>query len=93
MYLWNTFENSSPCSYLETEQNECNYFANGNYFANAHKGARAHTRRVLQSRKSGMVLICVKVGQWPSALAEGVGGGCLGIFSLVYFFSLLSHSL
>ena len=33
------------------------------------------------------------VGQGPSALAEGVGGGCLDIFSLIYHFSSLSPSL
>ena len=27
------------------------------------------------------------VGQGPSALAEGAGGGCLDIFSLIYHFS------
>ena len=33
------------------------------------------------------------VGQGPTALAVGVGGGCLDIFSLVYRFSFLSPSL
>ena len=33
------------------------------------------------------------VGQGPFALAEGAGGGCLEIFSLIYHFSLLSPSL
>ena len=33
------------------------------------------------------------VGQGPTALAEGAGGGCLDIFSLFYHFSLLSPSL
>ena len=31
--------------------------------------------------------------QGLNELAVGVGGGCLGIFSLVYFFSFLSPSL
>ena len=35
----------------------------------------------------------VRVGQGPSVLAVGVGGGCLEIFSLVYPFSPLSPSL
>ena len=34
-----------------------------------------------------------EVGQGPSALAVGAGGGCLDIFSLVYHFSFLSPSL
>ena len=33
------------------------------------------------------------VGQGPTALAVGAGGGCFGIFSLVYHFSFLSPSL
>ena len=41
----------------------------------------------------GVLLIWIIVGQGPIALAVGVGGGCLDIFSLVYIFSLLSASL
>ena len=33
------------------------------------------------------------VGQGPSALSEGAGGGWLDIISLIYHFSLLSPSL
>ena len=33
------------------------------------------------------------VGQGPTALAVGVGGGCLDIFTLIYPFSPLSPSL
>ena len=32
----------------------------------------------------------ITVGQGPAALAEGAGGGCLDIFSLIYHFYLLS---
>ena len=38
----------------------------------------------------GVLLIWVRVGQGPTALAVGAGGGCLDIFSLVYHFSFLS---
>ena len=34
-----------------------------------------------------------KVGQGPTVLAVGAGGGCLDIFSHVYHFSFLSSSL
>ena len=34
-----------------------------------------------------------KVGQGPTALAVGAGGGCLDIFTLIYLFSFLSPSL
>ena len=35
----------------------------------------------------GVLLIWIGVGQGPTALAVGAGGGCLDIFSLVYHFS------
>ena len=41
----------------------------------------------------GVLLIWIIVGQVPTALAVGAGGGCLDIFSLVYHFSFLSPSL
>ena len=37
--------------------------------------------------------IWIIVGQGPTMLAVGVGGGCLDIFSLVYHFSFLTPSL
>ena len=39
------------------------------------------------------LLIWTIVGQGSIALAVDTGGGCLDIFSLVYLFSFLSHSL
>ena len=41
----------------------------------------------------GRPAIWVIVGQEPTALAEGAGGGCLDIFILIYPFSPLSPSL
>ena len=41
----------------------------------------------------GVLLIWITVGQGPTTLAVGAGGGCLDIFSLVYHFSFLSPSL
>ena len=41
----------------------------------------------------GRPTIRITVGQGPTALAVGAGGGCLDIFSLVYPFSPLSPSL
>ena len=41
----------------------------------------------------GVLLIWIRVGQGPTALAVGAGGGCLDIFSLAYHFSFLSPSL
>ena len=37
--------------------------------------------------------ILITVGQGPTALAVGAGGGCLNIFTLIFPFSLLSPSL
>ena len=40
----------------------------------------------------GRPTIWVIVGQGPTALAVGAGGGCLDIFTLLYLFSPLSPS-
>ena len=42
---------------------------------------------------AGRPTILITVGQGPSALAVGAGGGCLDIFTLIYPFSSLSSSL
>ena len=41
----------------------------------------------------GRPTIWIIVGQGPTALAVGTGGGCLDIFSLIYHFSFLTSSL
>ena len=41
----------------------------------------------------GRPTIWIVVGQGPIVLAVGAGGGCLGIFTLLYLFSPLSPSL
>ena len=41
----------------------------------------------------GRPTIFITVGQGPTALAVGAGGGCLDIFTLIYPFSSLSPSL
>ena len=41
----------------------------------------------------GRPTILITVGQGPTALAIGAGGGCLDIFTLIYPFSPLSPSL
>ena len=41
----------------------------------------------------GRPTIWITVGQGPTALTIGAGGGCLDIFTLIYPFSSLSPSL
>ena len=41
----------------------------------------------------GLLLIWIRVGQGSTALAVGVGGGCLNIFSLSSIISLVSLPL
>ena len=41
----------------------------------------------------GRPAFLITVGQWPTALAVGAGGGCLDIFTLLYPFLSLSPSL
>ena len=50
-------------------------------------------RRWVNFQCRGVLLIWIIVGQGPTVLAVGAGGGCLDIFSLLYQFSLLSPSL
>ena len=38
-------------------------------------------------------ILMITVGQGPTALAVGAGGGCLDIFTLIYPFSPLSPTL
>ena len=41
----------------------------------------------------GRPTILITVGQGPTALVVGAGGGCLDIFTLIYHFPSLSPSL
>ena len=41
----------------------------------------------------GRPTIWITVGQGPTAVAVGAGGGCMDIFTLIYPFSPLSSSL
>ena len=41
----------------------------------------------------GRPSVWITVGQGPTALAVGAGGGCLDFFTLIYLFSPLSPSL
>ena len=41
----------------------------------------------------GRPTILITVGQGPTALAVGAGGGCLDIFTLIYLSFLFSFSL
>ena len=45
------------------------------------------------TKQPGRPTIWITVGQGPTALAVGAGGGCLDIFILIYPFSPLSPSL
>ena len=56
-------------------------------------GGRVVRRCWVNFQCRGVLLIWIIVGQGPIALAVGVGGGCLDIFSLIYHFSFLSPSL
>ena len=56
-------------------------------------GGRVVRRCWVNFQCRGVLLICMIVGQGPTALAVGGGGGCLDTFTLVYPFSPLSPSL
>ena len=58
---------------------------------------RVHIKGVKKVRRhylnAGVSYNLDTVGQGPTVLAVGVGGGCLDIFALIYPFSPLSPSL
>ena len=56
-------------------------------------GGRVVRRCWVNIQCRGVLLIWIRVGQGPTALAVGAGGGCLDIFSLIYHFSFLSPFL
>ena len=56
-------------------------------------GGRVVRRCWVNFQCRGVLLIWIRVGQGPPALAGGAGGGCVDIFSLVYHCSFLSPSL
>ena len=57
------------------------------------RGVLDETLNLIESVSEGRPTIWVIVGQGPTALAVGAGGGCVDIFSLVYHFSFLTLSL
>ena len=54
---------------------------------------RVVRRRWVNFQSRGVLLIWMTVGQGPTALAVGAGGGYLDIFTVVYHFSFLSPPL
>ena len=48
--------------------------------------AQIYMGRSVNFQCRGVLLICILVGQGPTALTVGTGGGCLDIFSLSYHF-------
>ena len=63
------------------------------YLRGKYRGGRVVRWCWVNFQCRGVLLIWIRVGQGPSALAVGAGGGCLDIFSLVCHFSFLSPSL
>ena len=56
-------------------------------------GGRVERRCWVNFQCRGVLLVWMIVGQGPTALAVGAGGGGLDIFSLSYLFSILFPSL
>ena len=59
----------------------------------ARRGGRVVRWSCVNFQCRGVLLVWIRVGQGPTALAVGAGGGCLDIFTLIYSFSSLSPSL
>ena len=56
-------------------------------------GGRVERRCWVNFQCRGVLLVWMTVGQGPTALAVGAGGGLFGLFSLIYLFSSLSPAL
>ena len=69
-----------------------NFYFNSRYLKNMGDG-RVMRWCCVNFQYIGVLLLWIKVGQGPTALAVDAGGGCLDIFSLVYHFSFPSPSL
>ena len=63
------------------------------YLKSGIEGGRVVRWRWVNFQFRGVLLIWIRVGQGPTALAMGAGGACLDIFTLVCHFSYLSPSL
>ena len=61
--------------------------------SNANGGGRVVRWSWVNFQYRGVLLVWIRVGQGPTALAVGAGGGCLDIFTLIYPFSSFSLSL
>ena len=57
-------------------------------FSNQGGGGRVVRWYWVNFQCRGVLLISMIVGQGPTVLAVGAGGGCLDIFTLVFSFSL-----
>ena len=68
-------------------------FAPWNVYFFTSGGGRVERRCWVNFQCRGVLLVWLIVGQGPTALAVGAGGGGLDIFSLSYLFSILSPSL
>ena len=62
-------------------------------FSAFHGGGRVVRWSWVNFQCRGVLLVWIRVGQGPIALAVGAGRGCLDIFTLIYPFSSLSSSL
>ena len=64
-----------------------------NYFTYFYGGGRVVRWCWVNFQCRGVLLVWITVGQGPTALTVGAGGGCLDIFILIYPFSPLPPSL
>ena len=89
---WVSFGPDFQCWYFC--ESSCLFYLSFNFdFYVSNGGGRVVRRYWVNFQCRGVLLIWITVGQGPTALAVGAGGGCLDIFNLVYRFSFLSPSL
>ena len=80
-------------AHLENKLLYCRSDKHANYSSHIPWGGRVVQWCRVNFQCRGVLLIWIRVGQGPTALAVGAGGSCLDSFTLVYHFSFLSPSL
>ena len=89
-----TLQTSSAGASYNLDDRRCGWGLFGHFLSSFCLGGWSGGAKVLGKLPvPGRPTILITVGQGPTALAVGAGGGCLDIFTLIYPFSSLSPSL
>ena len=85
-------------NYILKDDESCKFYTGKKLMQSLHyrggwSGGRVVRWSLVNFQCRGVLLVWIRVGQGPTALEVGAGGGCLDVFTLIYPFSPLSPSL